>query len=147
MDINQVRLQNYRVLIEQFKNKEAARGEPERGYLNRFGAFVGISPRYLSHINNGRKNVGDATARQIEHAFKLPHGWMDHDHLAGPVAGSKAEREYVELALRLFRESPLDAQSVLLRYMSDRLMMRSGARTEKDDETGRTNDRRSVRAA
>lgn len=126
MDVNEVRLLNYKTLLKQFLEKGLDRGEPERGVLNRFGEFIGVSPRYLSHINNGRKHVGAETCRRIEQAFRLPHGWMDHDHIGGGAAtNTRAEREYLELALKLFRESPVEAQSVLLRYMSDRMLARS----------------------
>lgn len=121
-DVNDVRLRNYKALMLRFRQKEAERGEPERGLLNRFGRFVGISPRYLSHVNNGRKAIGARTARQIETAFGVPMGWMDHDHMAGPAPSSRSEREYLELALRLFRQSPVEAQSLLLRYVAERML-------------------------
>lgn len=122
MDVNEIRMRNYKALMLQFRNKELDRGEPERGLLNRFGQHTGVSPRYLSHVNNGRKHLGADTCRRMEEAFRLPHGWMDQDHLGGSAPGTRAEREYLELALKLFRESPVEAQAVLLRYMSDRMM-------------------------
>lgn len=134
MDVNEVRLRNYKTLMQQFRNKELERGEPERGVLNRFGEHVGISPRYLSHINNGRKHVGAETCRRIEQAFRLPHGWMDHDHLGGGASNTRAEREYLELALKLFRESPIEAQGVLLRYMSDRMLNASAKPPEEAND-------------
>lgn len=132
MDVNEIRLRNYKVLMQQYRNKELDRGEPERGLLNRFGEFTGVSARYLSHVNNGRKHLGPETCRRMEQAFKLPHGWMDHDHLGSPAPGTRAEREYLELALKLFRESPLEAQSVLLRYMGERML--SGATMKPESE-------------
>lgn len=133
MDVNDTRIQNYKTLMAQFRDRELDRGEPERGLLNRFGEFTGVSPRYLSHVNNGRKHLGADTCRRIEQAFRLPHGWMDHDHLGGPSPGTRAEREYLELALKLFRESPVEAQGVLLRYMSDRMLTAAKSAT---NETG-----------
>ena len=121
-DVSVMRFRNYKALMLQFRQQEAARGEPERGLLNRFGAFVGISPRYLSHLNNGRKAVGAQTARQMEKAFGLPEGWMDHDHIGGSATSSRAEREFLELALQLYRQSPVEAQSLLLRYVADRII-------------------------
>jgi hypothetical protein len=129
--INEIRKRNYDALLLQFRQKEIQAGEPDRGFLNRFGAFVGISPRYLSHINNARKQIGSDTARKIELAFKLPHGWMDQDHLGGVSASDRTEREFVELALRLFRESPLEAQSMLLKYAGDRMLALSVAKKGK----------------
>jgi hypothetical protein len=132
MDINEIRMRNYKLLMQQYRTIELDRGEPERGLLNRFGEFTGVSPRYLSHVNNGRKHLGPETCRRIEQAFKLPHGWMDQDHLGSPAPGTRAEREYLELALKLFRESPLEAQSVLLRYMGERML--SGATMKHEGE-------------
>jgi hypothetical protein len=134
MDINQIRFQNYRTLMAQFRAAELDRGEPERGLLNRFGKRTGISPRYLSHVNNARKHLGGDTCRRMEQSFKLPHGWMDHDHLAGPASSTRAEREYIELALKLFRESPVEAQAVLLRYMGDRMMRPEASSKAKKHE-------------
>lgn len=135
MDVNEVRSRNYKALMQQFRNRELDRGEPERGLLNRFGEYTGVSPRYLSHVNNERKHLGAETCRRMEKAFRLPHGWMDHDHLGGsPAPGTRAEREYLELALKLFRESPVDAQAVLLRYMSDRMLAASEPKNEAANE-------------
>jgi hypothetical protein len=136
-DVNDVRLRNYKALILRFREKEAERGEPERGLLNRFGKFVQISPRYLSHVNNGRKAIGAQTARQIESAFGLPLGWMDHDHMAGPAPSSLAEREYLELALRLFRQSPVEAQSLLLKYVTERMLGQTSKPEAGGDAAGR----------
>jgi transcriptional regulator with XRE-family HTH domain len=77
-DIKKIRLENlnflYDRMVEQFPN------EPEHGMLRRFGQRVGVSPAYLSHLRNDRKNVGHATARKIEAAFRLEEGWMDSSH-------------------------------------------------------------------
>jgi hypothetical protein len=122
LDVEEIRLRNYKVLLRQFREREEEKGEPERGVLARFGAFAEVSPRYLSHVNNGRKHLGADVCRRFERAFRLPHGWMDHDHLGGPGPGSRAEREFLELALKLYRESPVEAQGVLLRYMAGRIV-------------------------
>lgn len=144
MDVNEIRMRNYKILMQQYRTRELDRGEPERGLLNRFGEFTNISPRYLSHVNNGRKHLGAETCRRMEQAFKLPHGWMDQDHLGGPAPGTRAEREYLELALKLFRESPLEAQSVLLRYMGERMI---GASTTEKPEGNREQKGRKKAAA
>jgi len=78
-DIKSIRLENlnwlYSKLCEEFPH------DPEHGMLRRFGLRVGVSPAYLSHIRNGRKNVGHATARSIERGFGLPANWMDQERL------------------------------------------------------------------
>jgi|GEM_PF-2561887 hypothetical protein len=137
-DVNDVRLRNYKALMLRFRQKESERGEPERGLLNRFGKFVEISPRYLSHVNNGRKAIGAQTARQIETAFGLPLGWMDHDHMAGPAANSRSEREYLELALQLFRQSPVEAQSLLLKYVSERMLGQNSQENSREAAHSKT---------
>jgi hypothetical protein len=139
-DVNDVRLRNYKALMLRFREREAERGEPERGLLNRFGKFVDISPRYLSHVNNGRKAIGAQTARQIETAFGLPLGWMDHDHMAGPAPSSRTEREYLELALRLFRQSPVEAQSLLLKYVTERMLGQTSQEEDDGAGAGRSGD-------
>ena len=45
-----------------------------------FAKKLELSDRYLSHVKNGRKNIGAAIARQIEKRLRLPHGWMDNPH-------------------------------------------------------------------
>lgn len=122
MNINEIRKKNYGVLLAKFEEKESRDGLASRGSLNRFGEFVGISAAYLSHVNNDRKNLGSDSTRQMENAFKLPAGWMDVDHSQGTDPMGKAEIEFTRLALRLFRESPVEAQAVLLRYMADRML-------------------------
>jgi len=129
VDIDEIRYRNYKVLLKQFLDTGMSRGEPERGVLNRFGQFAEVSPRYLSHVNNGRKNLGADVCRRIEQAFKLPHGWMDQDHIGSTAPHSRGEREFVELALQLFRESPIDAQAVLLRYLAERMQPADHDRT------------------
>jgi hypothetical protein len=146
MDINEIRMRNYRLLTQQYRTRALDRGEPERGLLNRFGEFTGVSPRYLSHVNNGRKHLGAETCRRMEQAFKLPHGWMDQDHLGSPAPGTRAEREYLELALKLFRESPLEAQGVLLRYMSDRMLSGAGVPAKSETEIEPNKGRRKATA-
>lgn len=124
MDINEIRLKNYRELLLRFRRMEEEQGlVGERGLLRRFGEFTRVSPRFLSHVNNGRKNIGDDTARAFEAAFKLPHGWVDHDHVTGPMLGGRGEKEFIELALMLYRQSPIDAQAALMRFMADRLSL------------------------
>lgn len=121
MDANEIRKANYDALYRDFCEKEAREGLPPRGSLNRFGDFTGINPRYLSHIKGGRKQIGADIARQLEQAFGKPHGWLDRDHVGGVDSNTRAEREFLALALRLFRVSPLEAQSVLVNFAAERL--------------------------
>ncbi|WP_143749510.1 hypothetical protein [Caballeronia arvi] len=48
--------------------------------LKLFGDRLGVREAYMSHINTKFKNIGPTTARKMEQALKLPHGWMDQVH-------------------------------------------------------------------
>jgi hypothetical protein len=115
MDIAEIRYRNYKALLKRFEEEQMAEGLPERGSLNRFGEKTGVSPRYLSHVNARRKNLGDSSARMFEGAFSLPHGWMDVDHSAGIDPADKREREYLALALSLYRRNALVAQAEIIK--------------------------------
>jgi hypothetical protein len=124
MDIAEIRLRNYKALKLLFRDRPDQQGKPQHGLLVRFSEAAGVNARYLSHIENGRKNIGDKLAREMEAGLGLEFGWMDHDHEVGAVqqAASPAEREFLELAQRLFRHSPVEAQALLMRYMADRVL-------------------------
>lgn len=122
MDISSIRQANYLTLRKQFRKQEDAEGIPERGELTRFGALVGISPRYLSHINTERKHIGHAMARKFELAFKLPHGWMDLDHLGGAIHMDSRAKEFGALAMRLYMEDPEGTRAALMGYMEEKML-------------------------
>ena len=128
MDINGIRLRNYRVLLLEFRARPDQAALPEHGLLTRFAAAAGVSPRYLSHINNGRKNIGDTVARQLESGFALPHGWMDNDH-DPELTDEGPEKEFLNAARQLYRESPLEAQAMLMRYMMERMQGKTETQT------------------
>lgn len=120
-NINDIRFANYRTLFAQFEERDKEEGNQHRGLLNRFGEYVKVSPRYLSHVNARRKHLGPRTTAAIEAAFELPEHWMDTDH--SRPAGS-AELEFTRLALQLYRESPTEAQALMMNYMADKLLSR-----------------------
>ncbi len=73
MDINAVRRQNLRLLID----------EEFQGSLAEFARFVGKDPNYISRYfsqGNQMRNIGTATARHVEQRLKRPHGWLDRMH-------------------------------------------------------------------
>ncbi len=94
---------------------------PDHGMVKRFAAAGGLSAAYLSHLNHDRKQIGEDLARRMEAAFGQAHGWMDRDHEHDYGELTPQEREHVLLSLKLFRENPVAAQAVLLRYMMDRI--------------------------
>jgi hypothetical protein len=140
MDINAIRFANFKALFEQFKDitRRDDPGAPEKGMLKAFGARLGIREAYMSHINTEYKAIGPKTARQIEEALKLPHGWMDQQHdakrapepaptqddadhsaLANPTDAE--ELEFLETAIDFYRRDPLAAQSAIMRAMRAKL--------------------------
>ena len=121
MEISEIRMRNYKSLLLMFRDRPDQAGLPEHGLFTRFADKAGVSARYLSHINNDRKNIGTATARRMEAGFGLPVGWMDNDHEGNSDTLTAAEREHVATSLKLFRESPVEAQAVLMQYMMGRL--------------------------
>lgn len=131
MNITEVRLRNLGELMKRFQQKEAAQGLPERGSLARFAESVGLSPAYLSHINNKRKSMGHATARQLESALKLPDDWMDVDHLSGAVHMDAAAREFGALAMKLYMDDPEAVRAVLMRYMTENYVPESKSAPKK----------------
>ena len=46
------------------------------GTLGRAASWLDMDPSYASQLKGG-KNLGDRTARKIEAAAGLPHGWLD----------------------------------------------------------------------
>jgi hypothetical protein len=80
MDIKQIRRANMLALIEREPSKAA------------FARKVGTDPAYISQIlsTKTKAEVGNDLARGIEAAYKLPHGWMDHEHASPDIEASQA---------------------------------------------------------
>ena len=77
IEITAIRMQRFEELRQEFADLPQEHELSEHGRLRRFGEFTGLSDRYLSHIVNGRKNIGHQTARALETAFRKPANWMD----------------------------------------------------------------------
>lgn len=127
MEIHEIRKQNYRALLRQFRARTEEVNLPEHGMLKRFAEHAGVSARYLSHINNDRKHIGVTLARRMEVGLGLSRGWLDIHH-ADAVQPSDGETEFLSVAQRLFRESPSDAQAMLMRYMLSRIEAKTPAK-------------------
>ena len=62
--------------------------DPERGMKTRFARAAKADPRYMSHVWNGRKEIGHGVARLMEQGMRavgqefadVVDGWMDNDH-------------------------------------------------------------------
>lgn len=102
MDAHAFRSQNFTTLFRQFC--DANTHLPQRGLLKLFAERLELSPKYVSHLKVGRKEIGAATARHIEARCGKPHGWMDLPHDA--EAMNADERMIVEQMLSLYRASP-----------------------------------------
>lgn len=124
MDIYAIRQINYKKLLTDFAEKMRREQGTDYGVLDRFGKFADVSPRYLSHVNMGRKNLGDDVSRKFEEAHQLPHGWMDQQHdlsVVVTLGASNPEKEFLRLALSVYRMAPLEAQAMLMRFMVERI--------------------------
>lgn len=134
MDITEIRYRNFQHLFEQFKEvvRRDDPGAPEKGMLKAFGGRLGIREAYMSHIQTKYKGIGPTTARKIEQALSLPHGWMDQQHDKKPRAthaepqpaleGAEQEADaeelaFLEAAIDVFRRDPVRAQSALIKAM------------------------------
>lgn len=121
-NISEIRRENMEALFTRFKGWVWARfpDEPERGMMTRFAGVSGISPRYLSHIRNGRKEIGHNSARNIEKGLRaLGHefddvvdGWMDNDQSRGGPVTLEME-SLLKSVQTCYDISPLETQRAL----------------------------------
>lgn len=119
MEVTTTRFENFSALFRQFREERAT--EPDRGMLKAFAGRLELSDKYLSHVKCGRKPIGHATARHIEEKLGLKPGWLDQRHDEETDPATIAEREFVQLALMLFRANPGEARAQMLRALRDRL--------------------------
>jgi plasmid maintenance system antidote protein VapI len=111
LGIGRIRLMRFKELQQEFRSLPSERDQPDRGQLNRFGAHADLSPRYLSHIVNGRKAIGAQTARSLEKAFGKPQFWMDTE---APVPTNDYERVILALATQAAKIDLLATHKALL---------------------------------
>lgn len=122
MDVlHELRFRNFTNLRDQWRRREDAEGLRVQGEVVRMATFLNISAQYLSHINNRRKPIGNATARKIEQAFKLPTGWLDTENLGGTVILDTKAREFGQMAMRLYLQDPEGVRNALMEYMEKRM--------------------------
>lgn len=126
MDIHEIRLNNFRELLRMVEDRLGSK----RGVLREFAAITGISERQVSHLKCGRRNIGSATARNIERVFRIPDGWMDADH-SGPNPSTESERLFVETALALYRRNPLAAHEAIARALKMEVECNSQQKTTR----------------
>jgi hypothetical protein len=122
--VKEVRKQNFDFLFEQFKAKvrEAWPNEPERGMLKRFAEQLSISEAFVSHINTGRKPIGDRTAMKIEDALKLQRGWMDESHDESGVEDlSPMKQEVVAMVVELLKSGSEEGAAEVMRLIREKM--------------------------
>lgn len=135
-NVSEIRRENMEALFERYKDWVWTRfpKHPERGMITQFANAIqdraGSKPTdrpaaYLSHIRNGRKEVGHDLARRIESGMRaLGHefadvvdGWMDNDH------SSPKPMRYKEISLHdaleiCFDTNPIETQRAMNELMS-----------------------------
>lgn len=147
MDIYQIRFNNYQGLIEKFSMRADQKGLLHHGQLRRFGEFAGLSPRYLSHINNQRKKIGDAFARKMESGFGMPQGWLDNIH-ENTTSAYGDEKAFIDsLCLQAYTVDPVGTKMALLALISNQTrpqkgLLASAVARRRGGEVGEVGDRR-----
>lgn len=73
MDVTATRKANFRQLIAEIAARHPGWREKD------VALALNLSPAYYTQLKSTRveKKIGDDTARNIERAYNLPHGWMD----------------------------------------------------------------------
>ncbi|MFM0518035.1 hypothetical protein PQR08_11445 [Caballeronia jiangsuensis] len=123
MDVTEIRYQNFLRLFEQVKDETRRQDPdaPEKGMLKLFGERVGVREAYMSHINTRYKGIGPGSARKIEQAFKLSHGWLDRQHDSPAPANQERVKEPEDSLQQLFEACrTVDAtgtRAALLRHL------------------------------
>lgn len=118
----EIRMANYQRLLREFAGLPQEAGKPEHGLFSRFADYVGVNVRYLSHINNGRKNIGDAFARQLERGMDKQENWMDRENLGN----IKGEPLHIELAELAFCVDPRGTEAALLSIVRSGVQQKGG---------------------
>jgi len=119
-----------RTVVFQKKLEAESGGHEVRGADKLFSQEIGLNPKYFGHIKNGRRNVGNPLAREVERVFDRPIGWMDAEHTEAAGA-TRDENEVVAAALRLFRLNPAEARRVLMNALNDHLDTLPGRKPKK----------------
>lgn len=115
-NITVIRRVNVLALFQSFAEGAVAAGAAPKGLEQSFAAKLQISPSMWSQIKSARP-IGDKLARQIEQLCSQPAGWLDEPR--EPAGLSKAEQQFLALALKAWRSTNSDGRRQL------RLQMKS----------------------
>ncbi len=132
MDVSHFRQENFARLFREFR--EAHSHLPDRGMFKLFAEKVEVSDRYLSHVRNGRRELGNATVRQIEARLGKPHGWMDLPHTDDEPRDAD-ERTLVEQIINLYRHSPDVVKRLIAEAIKEVLNAKADLKHDKPSET------------
>ena len=91
---HETRFERYQQLRREFASEEAQSGVSSVGSQARFAQRIGVSPKYLGHVQNGRRQIGDALARKMEVAFAKPENWMDTPR-ANSIRSNRSELQVI----------------------------------------------------
>jgi len=117
-NITVTRRLNVLALFQTFAEGAVATGSAPKGLEQSFAAKLQISPSMWSQIKSARP-IGDKLARQIEQLCGQPSGWLDEAR--EPAGLSKAEQQFLALALKAWRSTNSDGRRQL------RLQMKAAA--------------------
>lgn len=111
--MSEIRRENFWAVWCKFASSDGECELPLHGRLKRFSAVCQASARYLTHVINGRREIGDELARAIERGFSKPANWMDHPHLpdTGELFGLALEADEMQLRVSLLRIACGDVQT------------------------------------
>lgn len=121
-NVSEVRRENMEALFVRFKEWLWVRfqKEPERGMQSRFANLVNTTPAYISHVRNGRKEIGHGLARDIEAGMRslgpefadVVGGWLDNDHSRKPAMSAEVE-SLMESVVTCYNISPPETQRAI----------------------------------
>ncbi len=122
MDINDIRITNYQQLLNEFRGRSDQLGKSDHGLIKRFAEHAGLSAQYLSHINSGRKQIGDVVARKMESGCSKVYGWLDEFHGSESEGVNPAERAFVSKVTQLYRKYPQEMHDLVESFMLNKLL-------------------------
>ncbi len=99
----------------------------EFGSQSALATASGISPAYVSHLLNKRKDgtyvkdLGHNLARKMEAKLALTHGWFDTDHINGQVDVQALEKKEENTTEIDQLEKELDPLSMIIANMSKKM--------------------------
>lgn len=117
-DIYEIRHENLMILWDRFIDENRI---PRHGAIKLYSERLGMSQRYLAHLIARRKRIGVETARSVEKALRIQDCWMDHQHATVATPGIEEEREFMDVAVALFKATPPRERREMIMSLRKRL--------------------------